>query len=153
MVRKERLEEWLDRELTAILGTDDVALVRMYVLGVLSAEQGQHVMQSVTRVAPVEALQPFLATAAAHFWHELRWADENRPLQQSFSACLCCSRSGDSAQRQACMQGMCIMQDCSMTLSVTGIIRVISECCHIHQLCLRCGTSHAHKRAGRAGSC
>ena len=98
VVRKERLEEWLDRELTAILGTDDVALVRMYVLGVLSAEQGQHVMQSVTRVAPVEALQPFLATAAAHFWHELRWADENRPLQQSFSACLCCSRSGLSSE-------------------------------------------------------
>ncbi|KAK9790734.1 hypothetical protein WJX73_002755 [Symbiochloris irregularis] len=35
----QRLEEWIDRELAAILGTADVALVRMHVLGLLAADR------------------------------------------------------------------------------------------------------------------
>ena len=72
---RQRMEEWVDRELQAILGTADVALVRMFVLGVLLAEQEQPCGRAQLpghRVPPVEALRPFLADQAEHFWHELR---------------------------------------------------------------------------------
>ncbi|BDA50857.1 probable E3 ubiquitin-protein ligase IE61 at N-terminal half [Coccomyxa sp. Obi] len=90
--RDARLSAWVDRELRALLQTDDVAIVRAYVMGLVrgigfprpsggdgppahgigpppdnnnSGRGGEH------RDA-VAALRPFLQEHAGHFWHELR---------------------------------------------------------------------------------
>jgi hypothetical protein len=66
--RQRRLAEWIDRELMAILQTDDTTIVRSFVLGVLQAHGGT---EALSAREPVVLLEPFLSEHSAHFWHEL----------------------------------------------------------------------------------
>ncbi|CAL8462766.1 g2299 [Coccomyxa elongata] len=94
--RDARLSAWVDRELRALLQTDDVAIVRAYVMGLVrgigfprpGGGDGPPSHGSGPSAAPppdgsitgrggehrdaVAALRPFLQEHAEHFWHELR---------------------------------------------------------------------------------
>ncbi|CAL5223157.1 g5626 [Coccomyxa viridis] len=80
--KQHRLDAWVDRELRALLQTDDVAIVRAYVMGLVrgigfvvhqdGAEGSGEQAASSARTDATAALKPFLHEHAAHFWHELR---------------------------------------------------------------------------------
>ncbi|EIE26155.1 hypothetical protein COCSUDRAFT_40298 [Coccomyxa subellipsoidea C-169] len=87
--RAARLSAWVDRELRSLLQTDDVAIVRAYVMGLVRgigfarsgdgteppARQPQGAVGSGRggeQTDAVAALRPFLQEHAEHFWHELR---------------------------------------------------------------------------------
>ncbi|KAK9907273.1 hypothetical protein WJX75_000407 [Coccomyxa subellipsoidea] len=87
--RAARLSAWVDRELRALLQTDDVAIVRAYVIGLVRGigfprSGGDAVARSALpqgtagsgrggeHTDAVAALRPFLQEHAEHFWHELR---------------------------------------------------------------------------------
>ena len=80
-VSQRRIEEWVQRELRAVLQIEDVSLLRSFVMGLAVSARlaaawtpprsGQPVNEAAHAEA-VRALQPFLNAEAAQFWHELR---------------------------------------------------------------------------------
>lgn len=78
--RSRRLQEWVDRELQALLDQEDVTIVRSFVMS-LATDQGLHRHQARTNQQQgvsgneeerIAALRPFLHDRTAHFWHELK---------------------------------------------------------------------------------
>lgn len=96
--RSRRLQDWVNRELQALLDQEDVSIVRSFVMSLATAH-GLHKLQSgpssqqplrlqqqsqsqqrqqqqqdssVWGEAAIAALQPFLHDRKAHFWHELK---------------------------------------------------------------------------------
>jgi hypothetical protein len=75
--RQQRLQAWVERELRSLLQTDDVAIVRAYVMGLVcgigfagrATNGGGRGSEHHDAAA---ALRPFLQEHAEHFWHELR---------------------------------------------------------------------------------
>ncbi len=77
--RARRLQDWVNRELQALLHQENVSVVRSFVMSLATAHsldrhQGQHQQAagSAMQEEAVNALQPFLHDRAAHFWHELK---------------------------------------------------------------------------------
>ena len=81
--RSRRLQDWVDRELQALLDQEDVSVVRSFVVSLAAAHglhrhqtrpSGQHQPQSssASEEETIAALQPFLHDKTAHFWHELK---------------------------------------------------------------------------------
>lgn len=112
--RRARLEAWLGRELQALLHTPDTALVAMFVLGVLAAEQQHDGAPGAAgpppragagqRVPPVQALQPFLQEHSEHFWHELRRV---APVLGRWACCCWLGAVGECGQ-DCVRMGMCM---------------------------------------------
>jgi len=82
--RSRRLQDWVNRELQAVLDQEDVSIVRSFVMSLATAhcldrhlvqpnshqqQQGSHARQEEEAIT---ALQPFLHESTAHFWHELK---------------------------------------------------------------------------------
>lgn len=81
--RSRRLQDWVDRELQALLDQEDVSVVRSFVMSLATTHglhrhqprlNGQHQQQSssASEEQTISALQPFLHEQTAHFWHELK---------------------------------------------------------------------------------
>lgn len=81
--RSRRLQEWVDRELQALLDQEDVTIVRSFVMSLATDQglhrhqtrpHGQHQQQSMSarEDEKIAALRPFLHDRTAHFWHELK---------------------------------------------------------------------------------
>lgn len=83
--RSRRLQDWVDRELQALLDQEDVTIVRSFVMS-LATSHGLHRRQvappgrqhhqqqpsSASEEETIAALRPFLHDQTAHFWHELK---------------------------------------------------------------------------------
>lgn len=72
--REQRLDEWVTRELRALLRQQDVLVVKGLALSLLKSKSPRHAeMQQRPQheLSPQDALQPFLRHHAHHFWHEL----------------------------------------------------------------------------------
>jgi hypothetical protein len=68
-----RLQQWLDRELRALLLQDDVSLVRAVVMGLVESYGLPILHPAGTASVSIRAsLGPFLQENLDHFWHELR---------------------------------------------------------------------------------
>lgn len=81
--RSRRLQDWVDRELQALLDQEDVSVVRSFVMSLATAHglhrhqarpNSQHQQQSssASEEGTIAALRPFLHDQTAHFWHELK---------------------------------------------------------------------------------
>ena len=97
--RSRRLQDWVNRELQALLDLEDVSIVRSFVMSLATAhglhklqtgpstqqplqlqqqqqsqqqQQQQQQGSSVWGETAIAALQPFLHDRTAHFWHELK---------------------------------------------------------------------------------
>ena len=76
-----RLQDWVNRELQALLDQEDVSIVRSFVMSLATAHgldrhRGQQ-QPNAGRAGQEEekalaALQPFLHDRTGHFWHELK---------------------------------------------------------------------------------
>lgn len=78
--RARRLQDWVNRELQALLHQENVSVVRSFVMSLATAHcldrhQGQQQQAAGSarhEGEAINALQPFLHDRAAHFWHELK---------------------------------------------------------------------------------
>jgi hypothetical protein len=78
--RARRLQDWVNRELQALLRQENVSVVRSFVISLAAAhcldrhqgQQQQAAGSARQEEEAVNALQPFLHDRAAHFWHELK---------------------------------------------------------------------------------
>ncbi|KAL0030671.1 hypothetical protein WJX77_001587 [Trebouxia sp. C0004] len=78
--RARRLQDWVKRELQALLHQENVSVVRSFVMSLATAhcldrhqgQQQQAAGSARQEEEAVNALQPFLHDRAAHFWHELK---------------------------------------------------------------------------------
>ena len=82
--RSRRLQDWVDRELQALLDQEDVTIVRSFVMSLATthglhrhqtrptAQSQQQQSGSASGQETIAALRPFLHDQTAHFWHELR---------------------------------------------------------------------------------
>ncbi len=75
-----RLQDWVNRELQALLHQENVSVVRSFVISLATAhcldrhqgQQQQAAGSARQEEEAINALQPFLHDRAAHFWHELK---------------------------------------------------------------------------------
>ena len=75
-----RLQDWVNRELQALLDQEDVSIVRSVIMSLAAAhgldrhhgQQQQSTGRAGQEEGAIAALQPFLHDRAAHFWHELK---------------------------------------------------------------------------------
>lgn len=92
--RTRRLQDWVNRELQALLDQQDVSIVRSFVMS-LAGIHGldQHQPNGLNRDASARsenaiiALQPFLHDRTEHFWHELKYVPLN--LTAGTADCIC----------------------------------------------------------------
>ena len=76
--RARRLQDWVNRELQALLHQENVNVVRSFVMSLatvhcLDRHQGQQAAGSARQEEEaIQALQPVLHDRAAHIWHELK---------------------------------------------------------------------------------
>lgn len=78
--RTRRLQDWVNRELQALLDQQDVSIVRSFVMSLASShgldrQQGvlsQSGASSASLATTLNALKPFLHERTDHFWHEMR---------------------------------------------------------------------------------
>lgn len=82
--RSPRLQDWVDRELQALLDQEDVTIVRSFVMSLATSHglhrrqvtppgrQQQQQASSASEEETIAALRPFLHDQTAHFWHELK---------------------------------------------------------------------------------
>ena len=79
--RSRRLQDWINRELQALLDQEDVSIVRSFVMSLATAHNldRQLVQAPAQQQQPdrqqqdaVDALRPFLHERTDHFWHELK---------------------------------------------------------------------------------
>lgn len=78
--RARRLQDWVNRELQALLHQENVSVVRSFVVSLATAhcldrhqgQQQQAAGSARQQEEAINALQPFLHDRAAHFWHELK---------------------------------------------------------------------------------
>ena len=81
--RLRRLQDWVNRELQALLDQEDVSIVRSFVISLATAHRlDRHLVQPHSQQQAASnardeeealtALQPFLHERTAHFWHELK---------------------------------------------------------------------------------